>query len=180
MKTRPLLIAIRLSLAALAVAGATSLNAQSATGTISGVLNGSVYDYTITLNNTGPALESFWYGWTSTGNNLPSIPSSPGNSLGWASAVSGNSIKYTGNAGDALAGGTSATFTFQSTSTPDQMTLGNAGMSVVYTGGIDFSQGVPGDSSGAFAITAAPVPEPSTFGLMALGLAACWRKLRSK
>src|SRR5580658_5767506 len=88
---------IRFSLLVTAGFAATivSSHAQSATATISAVPSGSSYDYTVTLKNTGTmALNSFWYGWTTSGDNLPSAPSSPANSGGWNSAVSGDSIKW--------------------------------------------------------------------------------------
>src|SRR5580658_6309377 len=88
---------IRCSLTAAAgLAAATfSGHAQTATATISGVAAGNSFDYTITLHNTGTlALNSFWYGWTVVGNNLPSNPLSASNSLGWSNELSGNSIMW--------------------------------------------------------------------------------------
>jgi hypothetical protein len=159
-------IALGAGLAATSVQAAGTI---SASATLSDVLVGSTYDYTLTLDNTGSIpIESFWYGWTTSGNNLPSSPSSAGNSLGWVNTLSGNSIKYTGSSGDALAGGGFATFTFQSGSTPAEMTAGSSGESVVYAGAIDFTQNTPGDSSPVFAPV--PVPEPSTMGLVVAGL----------
>jgi hypothetical protein len=133
------------------------------------------------LENTGTIpIESLWYGWTTSGNNLPSSPMIAGNSLGWVNSLSGNSIKYTGNSGDALAPNNSATFTFDSTSTPAQITAGTSGESVAYAGAIDFTQNSPGDSSAVFSPTLVATPEPSTLGLFAAGLlglsAAGWRK----
>lgn len=144
-----------------------------------------MYDYTLTLDNTGTnSIQSFWYGWTTSGNNLPSVPNTPGNSLGWANTVSGNSIKYTGNSGNALAPNSTATFTFDSASTPAQITAGASGQSVVYAGAIDFTQNSPGDSSAVFAPTLTTVPEPSTLGLLVAGLlgltGAGWRKSQGR
>src|SRR5580658_5474302 len=94
---------IRLSLvltAGLAATTATT-HAQSASATISAVAAGNSFDYTITLKNTGDvALNSFWYGWTTSGNNLPSDPSSAGNSVGWGNTVSGNSIMWANDSYD--------------------------------------------------------------------------------
>jgi hypothetical protein len=189
MNMKPLLTSIRFALVVAAGLAASSLQALppsgtiSASATLSDVQVGSTYDYTLTLQNTGNlGIESFWYGWTTSGNTLPSNPSSPGNSLGWANNLDGNSIQYVGGAATALAPNSSATFTFDSTSTPAEMTAGAAGESVAYVGGIQFNQGVPGESSAVFAPT--PVPEPSTLGLLAIGMAgwsaAAWRKLRGK
>jgi hypothetical protein len=182
------LISIRFALALAAGLAASSLQAQptiTASATLSDVQVGSTFDYTMTLHNTGTMpIESLWYGWTLSGPNLPSNPSNAGNSLGWVNSLDGNSIQWTGSSVTALTAGNSATFTFDSTSTPAQMTAGAAGESVAYFGGIDGSQNTPGDSSPVFAPTLTTVPEPSTSALLAIGLAGWmatgWRKLRRK
>lgn len=184
MKNMLKLIPRRLTLAiATGLAASTiSSQAQSASATISGVLAGGSYDYTITLMNTGTYnLNGFWYGWIQYLNDLPSIPTSAGNSLGWANTVAGNSIQWANSTGTALAPGQSATFTFISTSTPAQMTAGIAGESVAYVNGITGSQGLAGDSTGIFAPTLVPAPEPSSLGLLLaglLGVGMASRKLR--
>ena len=184
MKKLSKLTSIRLVIAiAAGLATSTfSSQAQSASATISGVLVGGSYDYTITLLNTGTYnLNSFWYGWIQFLNDLPSIPTSPANSLGWANTVAGNSIMWQNSTGTALAPGQSGTFTFISTSTPAEMTAGIAGESVAYVNGITFSQGVAGDSTGIFAPTLVAAPEPSSLGLLltsALGLWVAVRKLQ--
>jgi hypothetical protein len=165
--------AIGIVTAAGLAASAISASAQSATATISGVQNGSVYDYTITLNNTGSTmLNSFWYGWIQFLFDLPSPPSSAGNSLGWNNTLDGNSIEYVNSTGTPLAAGSSATFTFVDTADPTAITTAPSGESVAYVGGIDFSQGAAGDSTGIFSPVLQPAPEPSTLGLMAVGLFA--------
>src|SRR5580700_8381995 len=130
---------IRLScVVAAALAAATiSSQAQSATATISSFpdADGTDYDYTITLQNTGSMdLNGFWYGWTQNGNNLPSNPSNAGNSLGWDNDLDGNSIQWV-NYYDyytPLAPGDSATFTFVSSSSPSEITNSPSGESVAY------------------------------------------------
>ena len=165
------------SLAATLAASAVSGHAQSAMATISDVAaGGGVFDYTITLENTGPgSLEGFWYAWTQSGNNLNAAISNPGSSLGWTdTALEGDtSISWQGNSGDALAQNQSATFTFQSTENPTDITTSPAGKSVAYVGNIDFSQGSGGDSTGIFSPSLA-VPEPSSALLLAPGLAGLW------
>jgi hypothetical protein len=164
----PARVAIALAFG-LAVSSLQAVGTISASATLSDVFVSGTYDYTLTLQNTGSIpIESFWYGWTTSGNNLPAVPATPGNSLSWASAVSGASIKYTGNSGNALAPNNSAIFTFQSTVAPNLFTSSPAGESVVYAGPIDFTQNTPGDSSPVFSPTA--VPEPSTISLLAVGL----------
>lgn len=160
--------------AALAASTVTA-HAQGAVATISEVAGaGGTFDYTINLQNTGSVdLNSFWYGWTLSGNNLPSNPSSPGNSLGWANILDANSIMWQNTtSASALAPGQSASFTFVSTSTLAAMTTPPAGESVAYTSTtIQFNQGVAGQSTPVFSPTASPVPEPSLVALLAMGSA---------
>jgi hypothetical protein len=106
--------------------------------------SGSVYDYTLTLSNTGPeAINAFWCGW------IPGVfdianPTDAGNSQGWSTSVTGNSIQYQGTA---LAAGSAATFTFDSTSTPAQFQSGAAGESWVY--GVNYTGGEFGSTTTA-------------------------------
>ena len=189
MKNPPKLISIRFTLAVVAglAASAVSSHAQSATATISGVAVSGGFDYTILLHNSGSdSLNSFWYGWTISGNNLPSNPSLAGNSLGWANILDANSIQWENSVGMSLAPGQTGTFTFFSTSTPAAITTSPSGGSVVYesgTGPSTFGEGVPGSSSPAFSPTLVAAPEPSSLALMAIGslglLASGWRKLRT-
>jgi hypothetical protein len=178
----------KLTLARLALAVAAGLTltaasglAQSATATISDVAaGGGVFDYTIILKNTGSQnLNSFWYGWTTSGNNLPSNPTAAGNSLSWANDLDGNSIMWINSTGTALAPGQSGTFTFASTATPSAITTPPSGASVAYVNGIDFSQNVSGDSTGVFSPTLVAAPEPSSLGLLAAGLLVMGGTVRS-
>jgi hypothetical protein len=185
MNKNPKLISLRfiLALAAGLAASNISSHAQSGTASLSGVPATGGFNYTLTLNNTGATVfNSFWYGWTTGGDNLPSVPSGATNNLGWGNLVSGNSIMWINSTGTALASGHSGVFGFFSTSTPTQMTAGIAGESVAYVNGIDFSQGVPGSSTGIITPSLV-VPEPSSFALLMAGslglLAAGWRKLRT-
>ena len=186
--------ALALAVAAGLAASTVASQAQSATATISGVpAAGGDFDYTLTLKNTGTqSLNSFWYGWTTSGNNLPSDPISAANSLGWVSSIAGNSIQwenssysyygYTYYYGTPLAAGQSATFTFVSASTLSAITQSPSGESVAYVGGIDGSQGVTGDSTAVFSTTIAAVPEPSSMGVVAAGslVLAAGFKLRNE
>jgi hypothetical protein len=183
---KPKFISIRLAIAVAAALGASAVSsrAQGAFATISDVAaGGGVFDYTITLTNPGSDtfnLNSFWYGWTTSGNNLPSNPSNAGNSLGWANILSANSIKWVNSSGTALAPGQSGTFTFDSTTTPSAITTLPSGKSVAYVNGITFTQNNPGDSTAVFSPTLVAAPEPSSVGLFFVGslglLAAGWRK----
>ena len=173
---------VRLALAFAAGLGLStaSSHAQDATATISDVAAGGNFDYTVTLFDSGTTdLRSFWYGWTTSGNNLPSDPTSAANSLGWANNLDANSIQWEAGSGTALTPGHSATFTFVSSSSPTAITAGSSGESVAYVNGIDFSQGSPGDSTGVFSPVLA-TPEPSSAVLFTAGLGIVGFTLRAR
>jgi hypothetical protein len=169
--------AMALAAAAGLAASAVSSQAQSATATISDVAaGGGVFDYTITLQNTGTtSLDAFWYAWTQSGNNLSADITTPGSSLGWTdTAKTGNlAISWVDSSGTAPVGvGKSATFTFDSTETPTAITTPPAGGSVAYVSaaGLNaFDQNDPGVASPVFYPTLAAVPEPTSMGLIAAG-----------
>jgi len=122
----------------------------AATGSLTFVpAGGGVYDYTLTLSNTGPeAIEGFWLGWALSSSPVFNVlnPTKATNNLGWSSPVDGNSVKYGGSASETtiLSGG-SGIFTFNSTSTPAQFRSGAAGQSVAY--GVDATQFAIEDNS---------------------------------
>jgi hypothetical protein len=167
-------------LAALGTASVAFAQGESATGTVSGVLNGSLYDYTITLNNTSGSVPigSFWYSWTPTISPffyLPSSPSSASAPAGWTASVFANSIQYS-SSGTPLAPGQSIQFTYAATFSPAQLT-GDAGYSYVYSGAIE-GVGDPGSF-----VNIQTVPEPASLGLLTagfLGLALAGRRKLQK
>jgi|SRR5882724_2694965 len=191
MKTQKAKIMIKLSTLTVScfilASSIISSHAQSAVATISEVTgSGGNFDYTITLQNTGTLnLNSFWYGWTISGNNLPSNPSSAGNSLGWANVLDFNSIQWQNTtSASALAPGQSATFTFVSTSSLSAITTPPSGASVAYTSDlVQFNQGIAGQSTPVFSPTVASVPEPSEISILAMGsaiLAISFRRRAAK
>jgi len=168
----------------LAVLGAASTvfaQGESASGTVSGVPNGGSYDYTIMLNNTSASVSigSFWYSWTLIYPPYFYLPSTPTSSLapaGWSYFIDGNSIQYAANsAADDIAPGSSLQFHYSASFSPAQLT-GQAGYSMVYSGGIE------GDPGSFVNVVTVPAPEPSSLGLLTAGFLtlafAGHRKLR--
>ena len=160
-------------LAALGTAFAAWAQSEQASGTVSGVLNGSLYDYTITLNNTSGSVPigGFWYSWTP---NIPPffyLPSTPTSALapaGWGAGIVANSIQFAASSpANDLAPGQSMQFTFVATFSPAQLTA-SAGYSYVYSGGIELDPG-------AFVnIQTVAAPEPSSLGLLMAGVLGLW------
>ncbi len=159
-------------LAVMGTASAALAQGELATGSVSGVLNGGLYDYTITLNNTSGSVSigSFWYSWTPTIAPffyLPATPTSASAPVGWTASIAANSIQYSANPGVFLTPGQSINFQYSASFTPAQLT-GNAGYSYVYSGGIELDPG-------AFVnIQTVAAPEPSSLGLLTAGLFGLW------
>lgn len=182
MKHSPKLAPLGLALAIAAglLASTVSSRAQGAMATISGTPNNGGFDYTILLENTGSTdLNGFWYGWTFSGNNLPSNPSGGDNSLGWDNNLLGNSIIWQNNTGTPLGPGQTGSFYFFSTDTPTAITTPPSGGSFAYVGAVDASAYTP-----QFSPTLVAAPEPSTVTLLAVGslglLVSGRRKLRTR
>jgi PEP-CTERM motif len=187
---KPKLIPIGLSMAVAATMAASTLSSQAqnvnVTTSLTGIAaGGGVFDYTLTLNNTGPeSIESFWLGWVPGSFNVAS-PSNAGNNLGWQSALDGSSVQYLGTAGSALASGHSGSFTFDSTTTPAQFMAetGQAGESTAYgvnaaNGQLAFALSPPDTET--FGLTVAAAPEPSTLAFLAAGSLGLLGVLRRK
>ena len=143
---------------------------EFATGQISSLpLGGGVYNYTISLNNTGTSsLETFWFSWVPGANFMPSPPSNISQPAGWGNTITsgpGYAILFTTST-TPLAAGQSMDFSFDSSVTPAQMAgsaFGNpVGTSFVYTGG-PFS-----DAGYEFIVQS--VPEPSATNLLLVAL----------
>jgi len=140
----------------------------------------NVFDYTLTLKNTGPeAIESLWLGWVPGDFDIDS-PTNVGNDLGWASPVVSDSVEYGGSPSETfLASGATGTFTFDSTSTPADFMSESAGPSVAY--GVDAQPfAIEGTTLHSVEFSPEVVPEPSTVGLLVAGALAIlglgWRR----
>jgi len=149
---------------ALGTASIAWAQGETATGQVNGQPSGSLYDYTITLDNTSGSVSigSFWYAWTPTISPffyLPSTPSSASAPTGWTASIAANSIQYV-SSGIPLAPGQSIQFQYVAAFSPSQLT-GDAGYSYVYTGGIE---GDPGAL-----VNVQTVPEPASSVLFLAG-----------
>ena len=136
-----------------------------------------VYDYSLTLNNTGTTtIGTFWFAWVPGGDFLNPVPTNVTEPTGWVektlTAPQGTSIQYTSttnllNPGQSLSG-----FGFESTETPDQL----LGLVPSGTGAGDpittsfVYIGAPLKDPGAQIVATAATPEPSSLVLLATGL----------
>lgn len=170
------LIRSRFSLTVGAILAASAISSQAQNVIVNATLTdvpgtGGVFDYTLTLHNTGSeAVESLWVGWIPGVFDINS-PTSLGNNLGWTSNPDSASIQYGGTSGTAIASGGTGVFTFDSTSTPAQFMSHAAGDSTAY--GVNAANGqlsftLSGADTETFNPTVVVTPEPSTFGLVVI------------
>lgn len=143
-------------------------------------LGGGVFDYTITLHDTGTTnIGTFWFAWTPLQDYMGATPTSIISPTNWSDIItgSGNSdgraIQWTTSSA-LLAPGGSLNFSFDSTVTPAQM----AGNSPFFTSTpVETSfiySGAPFSDSG-FEFLVANAPEPSAVSLLLLGaLGVAW------
>jgi hypothetical protein len=133
---------------------------------------GGTYDYVLTVDNSATAttsIEGFWYAWIPGHFFLPSVPSTASGEIsGWTATVDGDSIQFQGAAGDAIAPGGSASFSFVTTDSPTALAGTSDGFpiddSVTYPGPINFSSASPNEE-----ITVLSAPEPSALALLGAG-----------
>jgi hypothetical protein len=171
----------------LAAAGAASLAMSAsagiqATATYTDTLvSAGVYQYDLTLKNTGSTtIGTYWFAWVPGAGFLSVSPTAVASPAGWSDVLTnaGDAIQWkTGSS--LLAPGASLTgFSFDSTQTPAELSGTFAGpgagagdpitTSFVY---IAAPLADPGAQFVTTAARAAAAPEPATFGLIGLGLA---------
>jgi hypothetical protein len=146
-----------------------------ANGHFSSTPNGSNFDYTIALNNTGTTnVGTFWFAWIPEEDFMLNNPISVTNPTGWTSIVTGGfpgdgyAIQWVAST-NAITPGNSLNFHFTSAETPTQL-AGNSpffggppeALSYVYIGGPETDPGFK------FLVTPAAVPEPSSMILVSL------------
>jgi len=139
--------------------------------------NGSNYNYTIHLTNTGTVtLDAFWFAWVPDINFMPTAAFNIGAPAGWTGTSTNNGSLGDGygiewlTSSSPLGTGSSADFTFTSATTPTQMAAPsqaypfyNTTLSYVYQG-----QPYPGFSPFS-TLTVQVVPEPATMASLVAG-----------
>lgn len=147
-----LLLPLLLLWFAITPSSAFAIGSVHASGQITGVQTGSVYHYSLTLDNSGKvgddAINTFWFAWVPGQNFLPSSPSNIQSPPGWVATVTtggsgdGYGIQWRNVAGIALAIGEKFTqLSFDLTNAPVEL-AGNSlfhtntpvGTSFVYSG----------------------------------------------
>jgi PEP-CTERM motif len=151
----------------------------AATATISAVANGPIFNYTISLTNTGSTnIGTFWFAWTPPGmpieyDFLPSLPFAITQPAGWLGPASpgfpGNSIEFYNSTGSLLGPGQTDIFRFSSPDTPATLQGSTFGFpnttSFIY-------EGSPLIGSTARVNPVFFTPEPgSSYALLAIGFA---------
>ena len=173
-------------MALLCIAIAPAFGQLAATATISAIPNGSNFDYTISLTNTGTTdIGTFWFAWTPPGmpveyDFLPSEPFSISQPTGWLGPASagfpGFSIEYYNHGGSFIAPKETATFGFTSPDSPKTLQGSTFGFpnttSFIYSGSPEVGPTARVDP--VF------VPEPSTYALLAAGCAGLLALRRRK
>jgi hypothetical protein len=146
-----------------------------------------VYDYSITLDNTGTTtIGTFWFSWIPGTGFLSAVPTDLTSPAGWTESLKPGTAGKVGiqwvTTTDLLNPGLSLTgFSFESTETPAQMLLNFAGTpgtgdpvttSTVYAGAPQVGT--------ADMFIAAPAPEPGSMLLTLTGLGLVALSLKSR
>jgi hypothetical protein len=172
----PLLKKLVLLAAVAPLAATAHANGISATATYTdSLVSPGVYDYSITLNNTGTTtIGTFWFGWVPGAGFLSAAPTNVISPTGWTPTVTnaGKAVRWTTTSsllapGDSLSG-----FSFDSTETPAQLLLDFTGTGTgsgdpVATSFVYIA--APLADPGA-ELVATPAPEPSSMLLLLTGV----------
>lgn len=146
--------------------------------------NGSVYSYTISVNNTGTTpIGTLWFAWIPGQNYLTSTPIAITSPAGWTSSVIGSganqSIRWTTSSltQDIDAGGSLAGFSFTSAMSPTQL----AGNSPSFPGtpvttSFFYSGGAFSDAG--FRFVASVIPAPGSAAALAGAIILASRRRR--
>jgi hypothetical protein len=182
-KTVPLCLSLLFVLGTVASVQAQGLVVNAQIG--SQPAGGSLFDYSLTLNNgagSGGSIETFWFSWTPGMDYLPSRPTTVQAPAGWTYSIQGGpysyygytyndgySIEFTSSTAPVMPG-SSIHFGFASPDSPSTV----AGNSSIYPGTAVLTSyvynGVGGGSLGSEFLVQ-PVPEPTALALLTVGLA---------
>jgi hypothetical protein len=177
-----------LSLLALVAVFAVTAHASgiSATGTYTwSELSPGVYDYSITLNDTGTTtIGTFWFSWVPGAGFLSAAPSIVDSPTGWTEKLtnSNKSIQWTTTTDDLDAGMSLTGFSFESTEPPADLLLDYTGSGTGAGDAVTTSTVYSGaplvGADDIFVVTQTPEPGTMLLSLTGLGLAAACFKSR--
>ena len=111
-------------------AAASGISASATYTATPDAVKGGVYDYSLTLTNTGATnIGEFWFAWVPGAGFLSAVPSAVGSPAGWTETQTnaGAAIQWIDNATPLAAGQSLTGFTFASTETPAQLLTPYAG-----------------------------------------------------
>ena len=166
---------------------ATGISAAATYTSQSDVSRPGIFDYSLTLQNTGDTtIGTFWFAWIPRGDFLSPVPTNVGSPAGWAAqvltAAQGTSLRWTTASDLLLPGDSLSGFTFSSTETPEQL-LGlvpsGVGAGLPLTTSFAYI-GAPLADPGTQFVATASTPEPSSLLLLATGLTGIGVVLQSK
>ena len=154
----------------------------SATATYTGKADTAtpgLFDYTLTLNNTGTTtIGTFWFSWVPGGDFLDPVPASATAPTGWTdsiltnAATGGTSIRYLAGTNLLQAGQSLSGFNFSTTETPEQL-LGTFPSGIGAGDPITTAfvyEAAPFADPGSQLVATAATPEPGSLVLLSTGL----------
>ena len=162
-----------------ASAFATGISASATYTATTDPSTAGLYDYSLTLNNTGTTnIGTFWFAWVPGGDFLTPNPTDVGAPAGWTGQAlpnttgTGTSIRWIDGGGPLEAGESLSGFSFKSLETPDVLLgtvpAGTGAGDPVLTSFVYI--GAPFADPGEQFVATAATPEPSSFLLLASGL----------
>ena len=160
-----------------APAFAAGLSAEATYTSVSDPNTPGVYDYSLTLKNTGStSIGTFWFAWIPGGDFLAPVPTDVTQPAGWGDKVltsaQGTSLQWTTSSALLLAGQSLSGFNFDSTETPAQLLglvpSGPGAGDPVTTAFVYI--GAPFADPGQQFVATAATPEPGSIALLATGL----------